>query len=82
MFIEVVTTITSRVPIADGGFGSPEHSAQIDGGDLTASSQTAVLAVVRAGCQATINAALGLFADDDTDDGDDVGVTGDGTDEG
>lgn len=29
MFIEVVTTITSRIPITDGSLGAPVHSVEI-----------------------------------------------------
>jgi hypothetical protein len=55
VFVEVVTTITSRVPLTDDGLGTPDHSVEIQGGELASVSEELAMALVVGGCQATIN---------------------------
>lgn len=75
MFMEVKTIITSQVPITDDGFGTPEHSVDIQAGDLGRVSVDLAYAVVIGACHATLNSLekrVPHLTDDDTDEAVDI----------
>lgn len=61
MFYEITSTITSKVPITDDGLGRPEHSIDVDGGEMAAVSTDAAMTVVLAGLIASQNALRDQF---------------------
>lgn len=73
MYIEVITTITSRIELGDeSGFKSLKHSVDIDGGEFgEALGQRATLMVVKGACEAAkvateeaLDGSLRVFKDE------------------
>lgn len=61
MYIEIITTITSKVPVNNDGLGAPEHSVDIEAEDELPAD--AIYAVVYGGCQ---SASKGLLSVSDS----------------
>lgn len=55
MYIEIITTITSRITIGDDGFEGVEHSVVVDADEgASALPQEALVAVVEGGCKSVL----------------------------
>lgn len=58
MFLEITTTITSKVPLTDDGLGTPSHAVEIDAEDASALPNDVIYAVVLGGLRSTETSVL------------------------
>lgn len=73
MYVEVVTTITSKIKIGENGVDKIDHAVSVEGGEFgAAAGETGTLLVVKGGLQSALNSVNDMlpsrYLDEDDED--------------